>query len=458
MTHETVTVPDVEIMRVGRWNGVTFTRDDLEGIVAAWRETREVLPPRLQLGHDPKQRYARALFGEDFEGADGFPALGWPTRLRVAGDSLLADFAKVPVALADLIRSGAYRARSGGFLRKAKIGDRAFEWVLDHVALLGDQRPAVPGMAEMRLSAGDFDELVIFDLDAFAGDEVDVDEELDAIEAALEMLRERVNGLTRNRKGNPIIMARFRALREEIQRTARQRRADLSHEGDDAMPNDDSPQADEAPETIETPEATETFADPAAPEAPTEAAPAQGGGVSISSPEVLAAMLAARLGVGPEDYGAIYGAVQKLMDEAGAPEMPEEGDLGLAAEGDVVTLASATFEALRARVKTFEAELAESKAQVARLETERAQERAERRADDDITARSLPAAIRPLLVDLALAGKDELYLAAIESAKAVPSTEAGTSAGSPAAPALSDAELEAARLLKLDPETFAKGR
>ena len=64
MDDETVDVKGVEVIYPGTYNGTTFTRADLEGMVAAFDATRDVLPPRLQLSHEVKQRLARAIFGD----------------------------------------------------------------------------------------------------------------------------------------------------------------------------------------------------------------------------------------------------------------------------------------------------------------------------------------------------------------------------------------------------------
>lgn len=167
-------------------------------------------------------------------------------------------------------------------------------------------------------------------------------------------------------------------------------------------------------------------ADPLTPGAAPEA-----GGMTISSADTLAAMLAAKLGLAPEDYAAIYAALSTMLDgPAPEPAEPliEGGDVEMA-KTDEVTLARADLEALQAQIKQAKDEAAAAKADVAKVEIARAQEAAERRADADIASRSLPASVRDTLVMLARDGHEAMYTSIIESAKPVPTTEQGTSTG-----------------------------
>jgi hypothetical protein len=99
------------------------------------------------------------------------------------------------------------------------------------------------------------------------------------------------------------------------------------------------------------------------------------------------------------------------------------------ADPNVVTLSRADVDALQAQIKAAKDEAAAAKADVAKVEIARAQEKAERRADADIAARSLPASVRDTLVMLARDGHEDMYVSVLESSKAVPSTEQGTTAG-----------------------------
>lgn len=194
---------------------------------------------------------------------------------------------------------------------------------------------------------------------------------------------------------------------------------------------------------------------------PVGTAPAAGG-VTISSADVLAAMLAAKLGLAPEDYGAIYAALTALIDgapgEATEPAEPMTDGGGVVMETDPtrVTLARADLDALTAAVKRAQDEAASAKAAAAKIEIERAEEAAQRKADADIAARSLPASVRPVLIELARAGKDDLYQSVVETSKAVPTTEEGTSTGGVNLAAIEPTEMDArvAAMLGMTIEQF----
>jgi len=94
------TINNIEIFGVGTWNGMKFTKEDLEEIA----KNTEVLlsdgkhKPPLKLGHSLNQ----ILKGQD----DGDPAMGWIENIRVEGKKLLADFARVPNILVSAFKEG----------------------------------------------------------------------------------------------------------------------------------------------------------------------------------------------------------------------------------------------------------------------------------------------------------------------------------------------------------------
>lgn len=414
---DAVTIRGVEILRPGKWNGVTFTLADLRAIVSAFVALKDELPPRIQLGHDEKQRLARELFGDDAAGADGFPALGWPDNLRVKGGRLLADLVDVPAKLARMIEKKVYRARSGGLLRNVVMANGAtFPWVLDHVALLGDQAPAVPGLADMVLSRAGltYEAAIGFSyagadaLALAAGDGVTDPEEqseLDGIMVELEALAERWGALVYGRRGAPAARTLWAEFAGRLKAVARQNLgADMANTVDLA----------------DVPAGTDPAADPAA--------AAGGGGLSFETPEQLAGWLAGFLGVSPGNLGAIADAVKKMkadeaIDTAAGetdPLAPDEGVTGMSKE-----TAAADAVAL-ARIDALAAKLAETQAAFAKSEIARQTAAAETRVDKDMAARNLPAALRATLVELASMPNDTLYLSVLEGAKPVPVGERGT--------------------------------
>jgi hypothetical protein len=156
----TVTIPDVELVRVGNWASalsgrVPITGDDLDAMVAAASDP-EVDHAPLRIGHvDPR--------------FDGEPALGWLSNVRRVGDSLVADLTDVPAKLAATIRS-AFRRRSAEIAWGVKTpAGRTYRAALSGLALLGVTPPAVKGLADVTsrysgaATATDHGEVVLID-------------------------------------------------------------------------------------------------------------------------------------------------------------------------------------------------------------------------------------------------------------------------------------------------------
>lgn len=97
-----VPIFDVE----GKWKGRHWTTQQLDEMVANHEKLAPFLRAPVKLGHDDKQ-----LLGQK----NGQPALGYISRLHRKGKQLLADLSDVPTLIVNLMRSGAYRARSVEF-------------------------------------------------------------------------------------------------------------------------------------------------------------------------------------------------------------------------------------------------------------------------------------------------------------------------------------------------------
>lgn len=140
----TVTIPDVELLRVGTWaasTGVTtVTPEDLEAMVAAAGDD-EIDGAPLKLGHTG----ALASLG------DSEPALGWVANLRVAqdGQTLLGDLVDVPAAMEAPIKAG-FKRRSVEIAWGVTTPSGAtYRAALSGLALLGVAPPAVKGLADI---------------------------------------------------------------------------------------------------------------------------------------------------------------------------------------------------------------------------------------------------------------------------------------------------------------------
>jgi hypothetical protein len=140
----TVTIPNVEIVRVGKWAAstgpVTVTPEDIADAVAASKDP-EVDKGPLRFGHTG----ALSNLG------DSTPAFGWLDNLALTddGQTVTGDLVDVPTALAPAIKA-AFKRRSAELAWGVKtVGGKSYRMVIDGLALLGVQPPAVKGMADL---------------------------------------------------------------------------------------------------------------------------------------------------------------------------------------------------------------------------------------------------------------------------------------------------------------------
>lgn len=137
-----VTVPGVELMRVGKWNLSTGEWECTTKEIAAAIEAHEkgiLRKPVIRLGHnDPR--------------FSGDPAVGWLDNLRASedGQALIGDMVGVPEWLAEILPS-AYPSRSieGLYDYTAPDGSE-HEFVLTGLALLGATRPGVESLQSLQ--------------------------------------------------------------------------------------------------------------------------------------------------------------------------------------------------------------------------------------------------------------------------------------------------------------------
>jgi len=141
---ETRDFKDVELARTGSFNAitgpVTLTRKDFDDAEASSKELAGRFDPPLKLGHNDKQK----LLEED-----GLPAAGWLENIRRVGDRLLADFMRVPNAVATAIENGGFRKRSIEAARNGVFVNKKFPFVITGLALLGENLPAVDSLADI---------------------------------------------------------------------------------------------------------------------------------------------------------------------------------------------------------------------------------------------------------------------------------------------------------------------
>lgn len=127
-----------EILKKGTWNGQPFSVSDLDAIVSSFETLglRGKVP--LKFGHDADHK------------TDGQPAYGWVDRLWRDGETLMADFASIPERVYEFIQDGMYKNVSVEVIKGVKAGTRVIPWVLDAVALLGADQPAVGTLKDLQ--------------------------------------------------------------------------------------------------------------------------------------------------------------------------------------------------------------------------------------------------------------------------------------------------------------------
>ena len=150
-----VTVENVELVSTGTWDAstgeVTIQEADLHSMINAALD-EDMRDPVLKIGHKD---------GRFATNNDGNPALGWVRNLRVepnknGGKTLMGDYVSVPRSLADLIvgkpdTPAPYRSRSVEIIwdvKNLKTGAK-HPAVLTAVALLGEDLPAIQGLADV---------------------------------------------------------------------------------------------------------------------------------------------------------------------------------------------------------------------------------------------------------------------------------------------------------------------
>lgn len=132
------TLKGVEVFAVGKWNGMTFQAHDLSAMVEAFDSLKEIHKVPLKMGHNDQQPMT-----------DGKPALGWVSAIYVKGDKLVADFADVPEVVAKAIENKLYRRVSIELSIDVRYKGKHIPFVVDAVALLGADLPAVNTLADL---------------------------------------------------------------------------------------------------------------------------------------------------------------------------------------------------------------------------------------------------------------------------------------------------------------------
>jgi len=130
---------NAHIFSAGTWNGLDFTEEDLDRIVAAFDKLSLGGRVPLKFGHNDSQPLT-----------DGQPALGWVEKVWRDGKGLMATFRDVPKVVYEAVKRGLYKFVSVEMLRDLEREGEKFPYVLDAVALLGADRPAVGNLRDLQ--------------------------------------------------------------------------------------------------------------------------------------------------------------------------------------------------------------------------------------------------------------------------------------------------------------------
>lgn len=134
------------IFSIGTWNGYDVTNETLDSLVRSFATLNAAGRVPLKFGHD-----VTGL-------AEGDPAIGWVTRIWREGKKLFADFKDIPPQVYEAIQKGLYKFVSIELLQNVEWSGTIWPAVLDSVALLGAERPAVRDLDDLQkltLSASD---------------------------------------------------------------------------------------------------------------------------------------------------------------------------------------------------------------------------------------------------------------------------------------------------------------
>lgn len=136
----------VPIFRSGKWNNMSFTDEDLDDMVANFEKLGDAQRVPLKIGHD---RQTNEQLSSDGKVHDGQPAVGWIQNLRRVGSDLVADFVNVPRVVREAIKNKLFRTVSIELLMGVRRGKEVLRHVLDGVAILGADQPAVHSLGDL---------------------------------------------------------------------------------------------------------------------------------------------------------------------------------------------------------------------------------------------------------------------------------------------------------------------
>jgi len=142
----TMKITGADLFSAGTWNGKAFTESDIDSIVNSFvaLDLAGRVPLKLtHEGEDPRSEESQAA---------GKLSFGWVQRIWRDGETLKGDL-EVPDAVGAAINEGYIKFVSVELLKNVQADTRRIPWVLDAVALLGAEQPAVGVMNSLQALA-----------------------------------------------------------------------------------------------------------------------------------------------------------------------------------------------------------------------------------------------------------------------------------------------------------------
>lgn len=127
------TLDRAELFSVGTWNGMKFSEGDIDSIVSSFNALGLGGRVPLKLGHEGAD--ARDIPESQF-------ALGWVQAIWREGKTMFSRL-DIPEKIFEAVKAGFLKFVSIELLHDVKAGTRVIPYVLDAVALLGTDQPAV---------------------------------------------------------------------------------------------------------------------------------------------------------------------------------------------------------------------------------------------------------------------------------------------------------------------------
>lgn len=186
---------NVEIFRVGTWNGDKYTESDLDEIVNAFPDVG--YKPPVKLGHKE---------------SSGAPAYGYVKSLRRVGDKLVADFMDLPSKVFEAIKNRRFDSVSSEIFFNLKRGGQTFKRALKAVALLGAEIPAVAALKPLRESFNGA--TAVAHCYTLSNEVIDMD--LNSLQSDLKAANEKIAELTAKIDKGDGTATELKALKEQV--------------------------------------------------------------------------------------------------------------------------------------------------------------------------------------------------------------------------------------------------